>query len=114
MLELRCVELRPTSLVRQVMFENKSEGAGEEWLRGFGYIDFSRLLAVYNYPLSCTCGNPSRKRHMPIKESRFSVNNCTNRILITISLGCINLSTKIIISRISNRKHIRTTTSINC
>ncbi len=40
-------------------------------MRGFG-----RLLAVCNYSLlSYTYGNPSRKRHMPNKESRFAVNN---------------------------------------
>ena len=49
---------------------SRSEGEGEEWVRGFG-----RLLPVCNYPLSCTCGNPSRKRHMTNKESRFAVNN---------------------------------------
>jgi hypothetical protein len=49
---------------------SRSEGEGEEWVREFG-----RLLAVCNYPLSCTCGNPSRKRHMTKKESRFAVNN---------------------------------------
>jgi len=61
----------------------RSEGEGEEWVRGFGYFIFSRLLAVYNYQLSYTCGNPS-EGHMPSngegKESRFSVNN---RLLIT-------------------------------
>jgi len=31
-------------------------------------------------PRSSTCGNPSRKRHTPSKESRFAVNN---RLLIT-------------------------------
>ena len=39
-------------------------------MRGFG-----RLIVVCNYPLSYTCGNPSRKRHMSNKESRFAVNN---------------------------------------
>jgi hypothetical protein len=46
------------------------EGGGEKWVRGFG-----RLLAVCNHPLSYTCENPSRKRHMPSKESHFAVNN---------------------------------------
>ena len=46
-----------------------------EWVSGFG-----RLIPVCNYPLSYTCGNPSRKRHMSNKESRFAVNN---RPLIT-------------------------------
>ena len=35
---------------------SRSEGEGEEGVRGFG-----RLLAVWNYPLSYTCGRPSRK-----------------------------------------------------
>ncbi len=48
----------------------RSEGEGEEWVRGFG-----RLLAVCNYPFSCTFGNPSRKRHISCKESRVAVNN---------------------------------------
>ncbi len=41
---------------------------------------FGRLIVVCIYPLSYTCGNPSRKRHMSSKESRFTVNN---RLFIT-------------------------------
>jgi hypothetical protein len=40
-------------------------------MRGFG-----RLLDVCNHPfLSYIHGNPTRKRHMPNKESHFAVNN---------------------------------------
>jgi len=53
----------------------RSEGEGEEWVIGTG-----RLLAVCNHPWSYACGNPSPKRHMPSKESRFAVHN---RLLIT-------------------------------
>ena len=48
----------------------RSEGEGEEWVRGF-----RRLIVVCNYPLSYTCGNPSRKWHMWNKESHFTVHN---------------------------------------
>jgi hypothetical protein len=41
---------------------SRSEGGGEEWVRGFG-----RLLDVCHYPVSHTYGNPSRKLDMSIK-----------------------------------------------
>ena len=56
---------------------SRSEGEGEEWVRGFG-----RLLAVWNYPLSYTCGRPSRKWHMVNKDLCFAVND---RLLIAWS-----------------------------
>ena len=46
---------------------------GGECMRGFGYFNFGRLLDVYNYQLSYTYGNPSRKRHMSTKESCFKL-----------------------------------------
>jgi hypothetical protein len=52
---------------------------GEECVRGFSYFNFGRLLDVYSYPLPYTCGNPSRKRHVPSKLSgipfQVAVNN---------------------------------------
>jgi hypothetical protein len=36
---------------------------------------FGRLLPVFNHPLSYTYRNPTRKRHVPSKESRVEVNN---------------------------------------
>ena len=54
-------------------------GEGDEWVRGFG-----RLLVVWNYPLSYTCGNPCRKWHMPRKESRFAL---SNSLLITCHMS---------------------------
>ena len=56
-----------------------SRSEGEEGGMGEG---FGRLLAVCNYQLSCTYGNPCLKRHMPSKESLFAVNN---RLSITWS-----------------------------
>ncbi len=58
------------SQIRNSSRVSREEGEGKERMREFG-----RLLVVYNYPWSCTRGNPSGKCHIPNKKSNFPVNN---------------------------------------
>ena len=64
---------------------SRSEGEGEERVRGFGYFNFGRLLDVYNYSLSYTCGNPSQYRHPSLRVARLGlcqVKNCVFQSII--------------------------------
>jgi len=49
-----------------------------------------RLIIVCNYPLSYTCGNPSRKGYhsMSNKETRFTV--CLQSIIFSMSRFTVN------------------------